>query len=101
MFCPKCGREIAGNPDFCPQCGARLKEPVDVSPKSRMAVTLLCIVPAFFAIHGIHRFYLGKIGTGILMLITFGGLYIWTIIDFIFAVSGAMKDRDGKLITNW
>ena len=48
-----------------------------------------------------HRFYLGKIGTGILMLITFGGLYIWTLIDFIFAVSGAMKDKDGKPIKNW
>jgi len=52
-------------------------------------------------VNGIHRFYLGKIGTGILMLLTLGGLWIWTIIDFIFAVSGNMKDRDGRLIRNW
>jgi TM2 domain-containing membrane protein YozV len=77
-------------------------EETDISPKSRLAVTLLCALPAYiFWIHGIHRFYLGKIGTGILMLITLGGLWIWTIIDFVFAVSGTMKDKEGKLIKNW
>jgi TM2 domain-containing membrane protein YozV len=74
----------------------------EISPKSRLAVTLLCLLPAYFvAIAGIHRFYLGKIGTGILMLLTLGGLGIWTLIDFIFAVSGMMKDKEGKLIKNW
>jgi TM2 domain-containing membrane protein YozV len=101
MYCPKCGQEVSGNPDFCPHCGARLREQTDISSKSRLAVTLLCIIPSFFLINGIHRFYLGKIGTGILMLITFGGLGIWTLIDFIFAVSGVMKDRDGKYISTW
>jgi len=74
----------------------------DVSAKSRLAVTLLCILPAyFFAVAGIHRFYLGKICSGIFMLITLGGLGIWTLIDFIFAVSGNMKDKEGNLIQNW
>jgi len=74
----------------------------EISPKSRLVTTLLCILPAYFVgIAGIHRFYLGKIGTGILMLITLGGLGIWTLIDFIFAVSGNMKDKEGKLIKNW
>jgi len=73
-----------------------------VSSKSRLVTTLLCILPAWIVgVAEIHRFYLGKIGTGILMLITLGGLGIWTLIDFIFAVSGLMKDKDGKLIKNW
>ncbi len=72
-----------------------------VSPKSRLAVTLLCILPGWVGIAGIHRFYLGKIGTGILMLLTLGGLGIWTLIDFIFAVSGQMKDKEGRLIKDW
>jgi TM2 domain-containing membrane protein YozV len=76
-------------------------EEIDISPKSRLAVTLLCALPACFGIHGIHRFYLGKIGTGILMLVTFGGLYIWTIIDLVFAATGTMKDKEGKLIKDW
>jgi len=73
-----------------------------VSPKSRLVTTLLCILPAWIVgVAGIHRFYLGKIGTGIVMLITLGGLGIWTLIDFIFAVSGNMKDKEGKLIKKW
>ncbi len=72
-----------------------------VSSKSRLATTLLCVLPACLFIHGIHRFYLGKIGTGIAMLLTLGGLGFWTLIDFIFAVSGNMKDKDGNLIKNW
>ena len=73
----------------------------EVSSKSRLATTLLCVLPACLFIHGIHRFYLGKIGTGISMLLTLGGLGLWTLIDFIFAVSGNMKDKDGNLIKNW
>jgi TM2 domain-containing membrane protein YozV len=77
-------------------------EQKDISPKSRLAVTLLCILPPLILpIHGLHRFYLGKIGTGLLMLFTLGGLYIWTIIDFVFAVTGSMKDKEGKLIKDW
>jgi len=101
MFCPKCGKELSGNPNFCPNCSARLIDDASVSPNSRLATTLLCILPALFLINGVHRLYLGKVGTGILMLLTLGGLGIWTIIDFIFAVAGEMKDRDGKVIRNW
>ncbi len=75
---------------------------MEISSKSRLAVTLLSILPAYFVgIAGIHRFYLGKIGTGILMLITLGALGIWTLVDFILAVAGVMKDKEGKVIKNW
>jgi len=101
MFCSRCGKEITGSPAFCPSCGTNLVENANISPKSRLVTTLLCILPAWLWVNGVHRFYLGKIGTGILMLLTLGGLGIWTIIDFVFAVSGNMKDKDGKLIRNW
>lgn len=45
---------------------------------------------------GVDRFYLGKVGTGILKLITFGGLGLWTIIDLVLIMSGAMRDKQGK-----
>ena len=70
----------------------------EVSPKSRLATTLLAW---FLGEFGAHRFYLGKIGTAILMLITLGGLGIWALIDFIFAVAGIMKDKEGRPIKNW
>jgi TM2 domain-containing membrane protein YozV len=103
-FCPACGAKTSPMAEFCTECGAGLGTKVygDVSPKSRLTTTLLCILPSyFFGIAGIHRFYLGKIGTGILMLLTLGGLGIWTLIDFIYAVSGNMKDKEGKLIQTW
>jgi TM2 domain-containing membrane protein YozV len=53
---------------------------------------LLCF---FLGALGIHRFYVGKIGTGILQLITIGGLGIWTMIDFILVVTGNFKDSSG------
>ena len=71
---------------------------MEISPKSRLAVTLLAF---FLGELGIHRFYLGKIGTGILMIFTAGGCGIWTLIDFIMAVAGTMKDKEGRVIKNW
>jgi hypothetical protein len=98
MFCSHGGKEITGGPTFCPHCCARLVENVNVSPKSRLATSLLAWYLGWL---GVHRFYLGKIGTCILMILTFGGLGIWAIIDFVFAVTGNMRDKDGKLITKW
>lgn len=45
---------------------------------------------------GGHRFYLGKTGTGVAMLLTIGGLGIWTLID-LFLVSGMIRDTNEKI----
>jgi len=154
MFCRNCGKELIGAPEICIGCGAKplagnsfcqacgaATDPLaeicmkcgvritkaaaaDVSPKSRLAATLLAW---FLGIFGAHRFYLGKTGTAVVMLvlgisywlfyilgmalaaaplIVLGVLCIvavgiWAFIDFIFAVSGNMRDKEGKLIKNW
>jgi TM2 domain-containing membrane protein YozV len=69
-----------------------------ISPKSRLANSLLAW---FLGGLGVDRFYLGKIGTGILKLITAGGFGIWWLIDLIMALTGASKDKDGLPIKNW
>ena len=67
------------------------------SPKSWLATLLLSI---FLGELGIDRFYLGKIGTGILKLITLGGFGIWWLIDIILTITGAATDKEGRAVKN-
>ena len=67
------------------------------SEKNWFTTLLLCI---FLGNFGVHRFYAGKIGTGILMLLTCGGCGIWTIVDLIMLIMGNFTDKDGNAIVN-
>ena len=60
--------------------------------KSKLVSMLLCI---FLGSFGVHRFYLGKIGTGILYLFTFGLFGIGTFVDLILIAGNTMKDKSG------
>jgi len=64
-----------------------------MSDKKMVTACLLCF---FLGGLGIHRFYVGKAGTGILMILTLGGLGIWVIIDFVMIITGGFKDSEGK-----
>lgn len=68
------------------------------SPKNRTAVLLLCF---FLGVFGVHRFYVGKFWTGVIQLLTGGGLGIWYIIDLIFIILGRFKDDEGRRIVEW
>ncbi len=69
----------------------------NVSEKDWLVTLLLCLI---FGALGVHRFYAGKIGTGILQLITLGGCGIWYLVDLIFILTGKFTDGQGNLITN-
>jgi TM2 domain-containing membrane protein YozV len=68
------------------------------SDKLVLPVFVLCLLLGGF---GVHRFYVGKIGTGILMLLTFGGLGIWVLVDLIVIICGEFTDKDGNKIRQW
>lgn len=66
------------------------------SPDSVFVATLLCFFLGFL---GAHRFYVGKPGTAVLMIITLGGLGIWTLIDFIMIICGRFTDNVGNRLS--
>ena len=61
-----------------------------------LVTLLLCLFVGFL---GIHRFYVGKSGTGFLQIITFGGFGIWVLIDLIMIVMGKFTDKEGNFIS--
>ena len=68
------------------------------SSKSRLIALLLAV---FLGGLGIHRFYLGKIGTGILWLLSGGIFGIGWLVDIIMIAVGSMKDKEGKPVSDW
>jgi hypothetical protein len=69
-----------------------------VSDKSRGIALMLAVVLGVF---GAHRFYVGKIGTGLLQIMTLGGLGIWYMIDVIMVASGGFRDAEGRRVVRW
>ena len=71
----------------------------NISPKSRLGALLFCI---FLGLFGAHRFYVGKIGTAILIILTVGGgCGIWPLVDFILIAVGAFRDKEGRRVLKW
>ncbi len=103
-FCGNCGAKTNPAAAICTNCGASLnnaKVNADVgpvSPKSRLIALLLCI---FLGGIGVHKFYLGKVGMGVLYIFTLGLFGIGTIIDLIMLAVGSAKDKDGLPVKNW
>ena len=86
--------------------GAIAKNIFPLSIDSKHSKVVMAIVCWFFGVFGVHRFMVGKIGTGVLMLLltitVIGSIisFIWSIIDFILILMGKFKDKDGNPITS-
>lgn len=73
-------------------------QPMGPSDKSFIATWLLSWLLGGL---GVDRFYLGKIGTGIVKLITLGGLGVWSLIDLILVLAGATRDKQGRRLAGF
>ena len=66
--------------------------------KSEKGFVPTLLLAFFLGALGAHRFFVGKIGTGILQLLTLGGLGIWALVDIIMIILGSFKDKSGLLV---
>ncbi len=69
-----------------------------MSERSRGVALGLAIVGGLF---GVHRFYAGRIQSGIWMCVTFGGMGIWYVCDIIVVAAGDFRDGDGRRVARW
>lgn len=106
-FCARCGNKLQPENLFCPKCGAKIgaasiqsQTTDDLSSstaidKQKLGTTalVLCIL---FGMLGVHRFYVGKTWTGIMMLVTGGFLGVWVVIDLISITRNKFEDKNGN-----
>lgn len=70
----------------------------ETSERSRLVTLVLAITLGVF---GGHRFYTGRVQSGILMACTIGGLGLWCLYDIIVVAAGGFRDAEGRLVSNW
>jgi len=70
----------------------------EVSERSRAVALILQILGGPL---GLHRFYVGRRQTGILMAITLGGMGLWWMYDLVILLAGEFRDADDRPLRNW
>ncbi|MCF7955261.1 MAG: protein kinase [Phycisphaerae bacterium] len=100
------GAEKKSNPQPRPKPAPKPVKPQaaaasDVSPYNGFIALFMSCIMLFSCVGGLHRFYVGKIGTGILWLFTFGFFGIGQIIDTIMILTGQFTDKQGRKLMLW
>lgn len=118
MYCSKCGKELVDTAVICPGCGtptplynqqAAQSQPsqqvnvvvnqsdkVAVGMKNKWVTLVLCVLLGVF---GVHRFYVGKIGTGLIWLFTIGVFGFGWIVDVVMIATGSFVDVYGNRLS--
>ena len=70
----------------------------DASERSRGVALALAVIGGVF---GLHRFYTGRVHSGVWMCLTLGGLGIWYLYDVVVIAAGDFQDGDGRRVSRW
>ncbi|MBE6052935.1 MAG: TM2 domain-containing protein [Clostridium sartagoforme] len=68
------------------------------SDKSRKITLIICAIAGMI---GVHDFYLGRVGSGFIKLLTCNYFSIGWIVDLIKISTGAYKDNVGAPLRKW
>ena len=93
MFCSSCGTPVPEQMNFCPKCGQALKPVFSMVQRDEVDPALVWVFWALLGTLGVHRFYLGHIGWGVLYLLTGAFCGIGWFID-LFCISGWIRERN-------
>lgn len=102
-YCTNCGKPIAPGEfvsaaGLCTECAAKAQSTGGAGSYSDRDWLTTLLFAIFLGGLGIHRFYVGKIGTGVLWLLTGGVLGIGALVDIILVATEAFTDGDGRTI---
>jgi hypothetical protein len=103
-YCPRCGHELAPGGQYCPQCAFPIRSNegfynyLPVSPHSRLIALVLCVLLGYL---GVHRFYVGRVVSGLIWMFTGGLLGIRWLIDIILITTANFRDSEGLRVLDW
>ena len=101
MFCRNCAAQIPREAFVCVHCGVRVAGPLDpleraVFPEGGRSWVVTMLLALCFPLIGIHRFYTGHVLSGLLQLVTLGGVGVWWLLDVIRILFGSFRDSEGR-----